>query len=87
MTRSRTRRPRARQRRQIRAAKRAWPPECFELPDTPEEIERGVTPEVQAARDRYGVDVEHLDGKRPADGDLGVIPARLPKIEYRPLDK
>lgn len=41
--------------RKIRKAKKCWPPACFQLPATVEEIERGVTPEVQAERDRYVV--------------------------------
>ena len=32
-------------------------------------------------------DLEHLHGKRPAGGDLGLVPGRQPKTEYRPLDK
>lgn len=48
-----SKRPRAKQRRETRQLKRTWLPECFTLPDTIEEIERGVTAEVQAARDNY----------------------------------
>jgi len=50
-----SKRPRARQRRKTREAKRRWPPAAFELPGSIEEIEAGIDEETQRQRDAQTV--------------------------------